>query len=243
MKIQNSERRDFYHYLMEAKNPLTNEKFEARELWSEAGNLIVAGTDTTATTLASTFFYLTRNPDVLEKAKEEVRSVFKGCEVEDIRNGEKLKECRYLRACIDESMRMTPPVPGILPRVVLPGGLTIDGHNIPAGTEVGVPAYALHHNETYFKDSFTYDPERFMGKGTVEGFGPFSFGPRACIGRNMAYMELMDTMARVLWLFDFKGVGGLGERVDGGSQKEYRIEDFFVCNKFGPEVEFRKVGA
>ena len=63
----------------------------------------------------------------------------------------------------------------------------------------------------------------------------------ACGGRNLAYMELMVTMARVLWLFDFKGVGELGERVNGGSKGDYRMEDFFVCNKFGPEIEFRKV--
>lgn len=230
---------------MESKNLPANEKFSQQELWSEAGNLIVAGTDTTATTLAATFFYLTRkeNKCALEKVKKEVRNVFENAEVEEIRMGEKLMGCKYLRACLDESMRMSPPVPGILPRVVLPGGLTIDGHNIPAGTEVGVSAYALHHNEAYFKDSFTFDPERFMGKGTVEGFSPFSFGPRACIGRNMAYMELMITMARVLWLYDFKGVGELGERVDGGCKGEYRMEDFFVCHKYGPEIEFTKVEA
>ncbi|KUJ20673.1 cytochrome P450 [Mollisia scopiformis] len=241
-KIKDSERRDFYHYLMEAKNPDTNERFDEREIWSEAGNLIVAGTDTTSTTLASTFFYFTRNPDVLERAKKEVREVFKDCDIEDIRTGEKLSSCKYLRACLDESMRMSPPLPGILARVVLPGGIMINSHVIPAGVEVGVAPYALHHNEQYHKDSFVYNPERFLDKGIVEGWAPFSYGPRACIGKAMAYMEMMCTMARVLKMFDLKGVGSLGERVDGmgGKAEEYRIEDFFVCHKFGPMVEFSK---
>ncbi|CZR61032.1 related to cytochrome P450 67 [Phialocephala subalpina] len=239
-KLKDSGRKDFYHYMMEAKNPSTDEKLDHKELWSEASNLIVAGVDTTATTLAATFFYLTRNRYALEKAKKEVREAFEGCGVEDIKTGEKLKGCKYLRACLDESLRMTPPVPGMLPRTVLPGGIEIDNYQIPAGVEVGVAAYAIHHNERYYEDSFTYRPERWLEdeKGMGEAFAPFSHGPRACIGKNMAYMEMMNTMARVLWLFDMRGVGELGE--SGERKGEFEVRDCFICDKDGPMVEFSK---
>ncbi|KAF8867357.1 cytochrome P450 [Acephala macrosclerotiorum] len=240
IKLKDSGRKDFYHYIIEAKNPSTDEKPSHQELWSEAGNLIAAGLDTTATTLAATFFYLTRNRYALEKAKEEVREAFKGCGVEEIKTGEKLKACKYLRACLDESMRMTPPVPGMLPRTVLPGGIEIDNHQIPEGVEVGVSAYAIHHNEKYYEDSFTYRPERWLEdeKGMMEAFASFSHGPRACIGKGMAYMEMMNTMARVLWLFDMEGVGKLGEREE--RRGEFEVRDYFVCDKEGPMVKFSK---
>lgn len=205
-----------------------------------SGSKPIIFSSATATCLAATFFYLTRNLDILEKVTKEVRGAFKVKDVEAIKSGETLGSCKYLRACIDESMRMTPPVPGMLPRTVLAGGITIDGFAIPEGVEVGVAAYALHHNQQYFTDSFVFNPDRFLEKGAVEGFSPFSYGPRACIGKGIAYMELMITLARVVWLFDLKGVGGLGERRlgQGGGKGEYKVEDFFVCHKEGPMVEF-----
>ena len=146
-------------------------------------------------------------------------------------------------------MRMTPAVPGILPRVVLPGGIDIDGHSIPAGVEVGVSAYSLHHNSSHFPDSFEYRPERFLdveAEDTLKSFAPFSTGPRACIGRNLAYMEMMIVLARMLLLFDMKkvdslGEGGKGEGVGRERKEEYQVRDIFVCKKEGPVVEFTKV--
>ncbi|RYC57622.1 hypothetical protein CHU98_g8575, partial [Xylaria longipes] len=75
--------------------------------------------------MAATLFYLVRNPSALEKASEEVRAKFG--DVEEIAQGSQLNSCTYLRACIDEAMRMSPSVGGIAPREVLQGGITIDG--------------------------------------------------------------------------------------------------------------------
>jgi cytochrome P450 len=107
-------RKDFYHYLMEAKNPNTDEKWKDSELWAEANNLIVAGSDTSALTLAATFFSLTHNERFLEKVMREVREVFKGQDVESVKPGAALNSCKYLRACLDEAMRMSPSVPGCM---------------------------------------------------------------------------------------------------------------------------------
>jgi cytochrome P450 len=75
------------------------------------------------------------NPSILKKLTDEIRSTFET--VEDINSGLALNLCTYLRAVIDEAMRLSPPVGGILPREVLPGGLDVDGIHIPEGTYPG----------------------------------------------------------------------------------------------------------
>ncbi len=233
---------------MEAKNNETDEKYSLPELWGESNNFIVAGTDTSALALSSTLFYLTHNKPALDKVKTEVRGTFQETDIEDVRSGPRLNSCKYLRACLDEALRMTPPVPGILPRTVLPGGIEIDGNSLSPGVEVGVAAYALHHNSSHFSDSFEYRPERFLDEDAEETqkyFTPFSTGPRGCVGKNMAYMEMMIALARVLILFDIKSVGNMGEGGQGAGRGreragEYQVEDAFICCKKGPLLKFSK---
>lgn len=237
---------------MEAKHGHSAEdSFTAQELWAEASNLIVAGTDTSSMSLSAALFYLTRHPKCLERVRKEVRDAFAGEGVESIRSGAALTGCKYLRACIDEAMRLNPPVPGILPRCVLPGGIEIDGHSLATGVEVAVPIYALHHNPIYFEDPFAYRPDRWLAEDVNEeeiearqkAFTPFSMGPRGCIGKNMAYMEMMATMARVLFLFEIRNVGTAGEGredgVEGRRRKgEFQVRDCFISEKEGPMIEF-----
>ena len=77
---------------MEAKNPNTDEKWTQPELWAEANNLIVAGSDTSALTLAATFFHLTHNERCLWEAMREVREVFKGQDIENVKPGPALNK-------------------------------------------------------------------------------------------------------------------------------------------------------
>ena len=129
------------------------------ELESEAALLILAGSDNTATATSATLFYLTHNSHSLEKSQAEVRKTFQN--IEAIRSGENFSSCRYLRACIDEAMRMSPPAPSIMPREVLSGGIEVHGHHIPQGIEVGTPIYAIHHEAIYFPEPFSFQPERW----------------------------------------------------------------------------------
>jgi cytochrome P450 len=177
--------------------------------------------------------------------------VFKGRNVEDVRPGAKLNGCKYLRACIDEAMRLSPSVPGILPRVVMPGGMEIDGQFLKEGVEVGVGTYAIHHNAKYFPEPFEYRPERWLEESpeldiAQKAFTPFSLGPRGCIGKGMAYMEMMIVMARVLMLFDIKVVGTLGEGspdLEAGRRRkgDFQVKDCFISLKNGPMIEFKAV--
>lgn len=160
--LDNLGRKDIFHYLLHAKDPETGEGLPPSELWMEGNTLIVAGSDTSSTTMSATLYYTLRNPGCLQRLAKEVRSTFS--DEEEIRSGTKLHSCTYLRACIDEAMRMSPAVPGLLPRLVLSGGLHIPALNlhIPAGVDVGTCTYAIQHHKEYVVEPFKYDPSRWL---------------------------------------------------------------------------------
>jgi cytochrome P450 len=253
-----TERKDFFYYLLNSKDSETGNGFTISELWAEANLLIIAGSDTSSTALAATLFYLLNNLSCLRRLTEEVRNTFDGMDVENIRSGTLLSSCTYLRACIDETLRLSPPIPGYLPREVQSGGMIIDGHSIPTGTVVGVAAYAIHHNPKYYPEPFSYIPDRWLrsreplspelSEVSVEtahsAFCPFSIGPRGCIGKPLAYLELMTALARVVYLFDLKlasplGGGSPGREWGRRRATEYQLEDTFTSRRNGPMVEFK----
>lgn len=155
---------------------------------------------------------------------------------------------------------MSPPVGGALPRHILSGGLNIDGLHLPGGIDICVPHYTIHHNASYFPSPYTFTPTRWLPDlATPElsahhelahsAFCPFSVGPRGCIGKGLAYVEMMTTLARTLWTFDMRLAPGtsLGEgQVDGEEGRrrsgEYQLKDSFTSMKDGPMVQFRAAG-
>merc|ERR1712000_472418 len=192
---------------------------------------------------AATLFYLVRNEHALKKVTEEVRAAFN--DVEEIVQGQALTGCTYLRNCIDEAMRLSPSVGGVLPREVLSGGTTIDGHFIPEGTVVGVPHYTIHHNEAYYPNAYSYVPERWQAGAKSS----LSVGPRGCIGKGLAYVEMSTTLARTIWLYDMRKAVGVADPGEGRKdmewgrhrESEFQLIDTFTSAKTGPMVEFRKV--
>ena len=157
---------------------------------------------------------------------------------------------------MNESMRLSPPLGGIMPRQVLPGGINIEGHFFPEGTEIGVPIYVLHRQECHFSDPLAFKPIRWLsntseGKSSVSSshpaFCPFSIGPRSCAGRVLAYAEMSIVLARILFLFDMrllKDAGCRGEKNKSENEKkdtcEFHTFDSIVALHDGPFVEFRR---
>ncbi|GKZ71838.1 hypothetical protein AnigIFM50267_007882 [Aspergillus niger] len=251
-------RDDIYSALATAKDPDTGEGFKPSEMVSESTTLVVAGSDTTSTAIAATLFYLADNRSAYEKAAQEVRTVFAGKSLgsEEALSGPELSQCTYLRACIDEALRMSPPNGAALTREVLPGGLTVGDVHIPGGVTVAVPLYAIHHDERYYVDPFTYRPERWLeddGTGSIKRarlvFNPFSLGMRGCLGRSLAYHELMTTVATVLYLGDFEFAEGpmskVGRGVPGAvygrhRENEYQLREHITGQKDGPWLRFSR---
>ena len=87
-----SDRRDFFHYLLNAKDPDTGAGFTERELWAESSLLIIAGSDTSSTALAAALFYLLHNPEAMRILEAEIFSVFQ--DVEQIVHGAELRKCQ-----------------------------------------------------------------------------------------------------------------------------------------------------
>jgi cytochrome P450 len=255
-------RKDFVHYLLHAKDPQTGQGFTTTELNSDASLLIAAGADTTSTTLSAALFYLLHYPAALARATNEARGAFTS--VDEICGGTVLNGLLYLRACIDETMRLSPPVPAHLPREVLSGGLTIDGHYFPKGTVVGTAPYAIHHCQLYYPEPFVFRPERWIVDKKTEGgasaesvaiaraaFCPFSLGPRGCIGKSVAYLEVMLALANLLFLYDIRLPKDIGEKEPSGEgrpnhkhwgrrkKEEYQLVEYFGTEREGPMVEFR----
>lgn len=237
-------RKDFVHYLSQAKDPETGKGYGPREMANDLRLLIVAGSDTSSVVMAAIFYYLTRNPAIMEKLQGELRGTFS--DANHIVSGPKINSCHYLRAVIDEALRLSPPVSSSLPREIDGGGMNVDGIALPAGTVVGSGTFAMHRNEEYFAEPLTYMPERWLPKYTPAeqitrartAFFPFSLGSRGCIGKLMAYNELSIVVGRVFWLYDVRLSPGdkTGQDVDG----LYEIKDVFVASRDGPIVEFRK---
>ena len=216
------------------------------------------GSDTSRVAVTSTLFYCLHNPDTLMLLQAEVRAAFD--DVEEICIGARLESCCYLRACIDESMRLSPPLGAIMPRQALPGGLHVDGNFFPEGTEMGTPVYALHHQEHYYPDAFTFKPARWRvgpsGATPAEdisssqsAFCPFSIGPRSCAGKALAYTEMSILLARMIFLFDLRlsrnsrPEEGRSIWANGRKQKkEFHIFDSIVALHNGPMVEFKRRG-
>ncbi|KPA38211.1 isoamyl alcohol oxidase [Fusarium langsethiae] len=203
-----------FSFLETAKDPDGGNELSKSEIRAECATLVVAGSDTSSSTLAGTLFYLSRNPRAYDRVCREVRSEFQ--DAQHISIGPKLSSCVYLRACIEETLRLSPPVGGALWREIGPGGMNVGSLSLPAGIDVGTGIYSLHHNSTYHPDPFKYLPERWIvGEGSTtsksvevarSAFSPFSRGPRSCVGKGFAYHELSLTIAHIIHRFEFSTI-------------------------------------
>lgn len=249
-------RKDLFHHLFRAKDPLTGGSgYTEQELQEENNLLMVAGSDTTSTVFTAMLSYLTRNPTVHERLASEIRATFSNAN--DVQSGSKLNSCQYLRAFINEAMRLNPPVTADMNREVLPGGLTVDGHFLQEGTNVGVAPFSPHRNQTVFREPFAFTPKQWIPDEKTgitaasvvvceSAFRPFSIGSRGCPGKQLAYLEMSITMAKVLFLYDVRAVegddlgAGRSELMWGRRNTEnYQTWDVFVSTRDGPQVQFK----
>ncbi|EON68661.1 hypothetical protein W97_07919 [Coniosporium apollinis CBS 100218] len=235
-------RQDIFQLIQDARDPETGAGMSMNELVSECTLLIVAGSDTSSTTLAAAFFYLAKNPHAHQRLADEICKTFRS--LDDIQGGAELNGCAYLRASIDEALRLSPPVGGAPWREAQRGGANVDGHRVPAGYDAGVGTYAMHHSPQYYPRPFDYCPERWLGEGSwtpesvqkaKSAFHPFSLGPRGCPGKSLAYLEISLALERTLFLYDFRFANP-----DDANASEYVLTDHFTSAKDGPQLVFKK---
>lgn len=205
---EDRDHKDFMYHILsnESKKALSK-----TEVVLNMALFISAGTDTTATALTGWSYFVCTHPQVYRRLIEEVR---RAMETEEDLKWENVKDLRFLEATIHEALRLFPPSPASQQRVVPRGGATIDGFHLPAGCTVAVPPWASTRSKLNFYEPDEFRPERWLGeddKYANDRLGvsvPFGNGPRVCIGRHLAYLEMRLITAHLLWHFDIELAGG-----------------------------------
>ena len=179
------------------------------EIIVENQGRLSAGSDTTQSALTYIMFLLAANSEKQRTLREILQKTLPTEEVTSVvASYNSLKNIPYLKACLDESMRLYAPIGFGLPGRTLGEGATIVGHHIPCGVTISAPVYRIRRNKTLFKDASEYVPERWLPEnpGTTELENenlkdyclPFSLGGRACIGTNLAYMQMSLAISAVV---------------------------------------------
>ncbi|CAO2167095.1 unnamed protein product [Urochloa humidicola] len=167
-------------------------------------NLLGAGTETTSTTLEWTMALLLNHPDVLKKAQEEIDSKVGGDRLVDKND---LPHLPYLHCIINETLRLYPAVPMLLPHEASTD-CKIHGYDVPAGSMILVNAYAIHRDPAVWEDPEEFRPERFEhGRAEGKSIMSFGMGRRKCPGENLAMRTMGLVLGVLLQCFDWSRIG------------------------------------
>jgi len=173
---------------MNTTDPQTGGSLSAKDIWVESIMILVAGAETTSTAMASVIYYLLHNPDSLSTLTAEVRSRFSS--VDEITSSRVAHDCKFVRACIDEALRLSPSVVHGPPRQTEAGGIRINGEHFAEGTVLQAPIYTMHRNEKFFPEPDEYRPQRWMAEENEgltqaqQALVPFHVGPHSwCVAR------------------------------------------------------------
>ncbi|XP_017701498.3 cytochrome P450 94A1-like [Phoenix dactylifera] len=193
-------------------------------------SFVLAGRDTTPTALTWFFWILSSKPEVVEKIREEIRVIRSQRRNYDseVLTLDELREMGYLHAALSESMRIYPPVP-LRPCESRREDELPDGTRVRKGWTVMYSTYAMGRAEGIWgQDCGEFRPERWMEDGVFQPASPFRYtvfhaGPRMCLGKDMAYIQMKAVAASILEGFEVEVVENRGKhhlsmtmRMEGG---------------------------
>ncbi|KAJ1924010.1 hypothetical protein IWQ60_005501 [Tieghemiomyces parasiticus] len=197
------------------------------ELASESLVQMVAGTETTSSALSWVVYALLSHPHHYQRLVDEVLTAFPlpvdatSDNVDIIRTDSIKARLPFLDAVIQETLRYYPSASTSIPRVIPEGGLDYGGYHVPAGYYVNIPLYATNRDPQLWSRPEEFIPERWlvpvhrpghdsgsgataMDPGVKIGIMTFLSGPRGCLGRNLALMELQLTLANLIRQFNWE---------------------------------------
>lgn len=176
----------------EAGNGMTDE-----EINDEVLTLLMAGHETTATTLTWALHHLAANPAAQERLFGELSESFP----EGVVDPERAGKLPYLTAVVNETLRLTPIAIAVARRLREP--VTLAGHHLPAGTTVGPSIYVAHRSAAW-KRPDEFEPERFLtGAPSPFVFFPFGGGTRRCVGAEFARYQLAIVLGQLILSREF----------------------------------------
>jgi cytochrome P450 len=186
---------DILGILMTAQDPNGGPVMSDRQLINEVMTLIVAGHETTASTLSWTWYLISQHPDVVAKLANELRGVpgSTATELDD------LPKCPYARQILEECLRLY-PAGWLMTRKALNDDQLGD-YFVPAGTEIYVSPYFIQRHPDLWEDPDRFNPDRFAPSQSQDrhrfAMLPFSAGPRNCIGEFLARTEMQIHLVMV----------------------------------------------
>ncbi|KAF8306199.1 cytochrome P450 [Clavulina sp. PMI_390] len=171
-------------------------------------NMLIAGRDTTACLLTFATYALSQHPEVLAKLREEILSVISPT---DVPTYDSIRDLKYLRAVLNETLRLFPPVPLNYRESIKADVWTAADDTrwfIPAGTATGYSVLSMHRDKDLWgEDALVFDPMRWIDERLARltanpfMFLPFNAGPRICLGQQFAYNEASFMLVRLLQTF------------------------------------------
>ncbi|MEU6891062.1 cytochrome P450 [Streptomyces sp. NPDC046557] len=213
--------------LLAAAQSADDAAFDADELRDQVLIFLLAGHETTATSLAFALHLLARHPEHQERAYEEISRVLGDREPE----AADLDRLPYLTQVLKEAMRLYPAAPVMGRKAV--AASRIGGLTVPAGANVILAPWVTHRHPDHWPDPERFDPERFTpaaeaGRPRYAWF-PFGGGPRACIGQHFSMLESVIALAVMLREYEFEAVDrevpvgvGITLRADGPARCRLR---------------------
>lgn len=188
---QSEARDDVLAMLLDARDE-DDSPMSDQELRDELMTLLVAGHETTASTLAWCFERLARDPVVVHRLREDSDD--------------------YVTATIQEALRCRPVLPNVAPRLVVKP-IEVGGWRYPAGTCLVPNAYLVHHDPDIYPDPYAFRPERFLDTppGTYSWI-PFGGGRRRCLGASFAMLEMKIVLRSLVAERELEPVAGAFER-------------------------------
>lgn len=187
---------DLVALLLAAADPETGRTMTDAEITDNLLTFITAGHETTAVALGWTFMLLSKHPLVERRVVAEIQAVTAGASV----GPDHIEALVYTRQVFQEAMRLYPPAPMIVRRVLKP--LVLAGVTIKPGTMLTIPIYALHRHAAVWDNPDRFDPDRFAPEAAKArhryAFMPFGAGSRICIGSAFATMEAVAILAVLL---------------------------------------------
>lgn len=191
-RTKNYEKENDVLSLMMAVRDEDGQVMTDEELKDELLTMLFAGHETTATTLAWALYQIHKNPEVLEKLKQEINSLGKNPQPMEIAN------LPYLTAVCQETLRMYPVIPTLFPRITKKS-VNIAGYQFDSETPLMPSIYLVHYREDLYPQPQQFKPERFLDKQYSHyEYIPFGGGSRRCLGYALALLEIKLVLATVL---------------------------------------------
>lgn len=197
---------DLLSLLLSAQDPEGGLGLSDDEVRDQALIFLLAGHETTATSLTFTLHLLGLHPEIQQKVRDEGAAVLDG----RLPTHEDTRALAYTTMAIKEAMRLYPAVYAI-PRLVIETD-EVSGYTIPVGTVAAVSPWVTHRHPDFWDDPETFDPERFTPEKEKArhryAYFPFGGGARACIGQYFSMLETIVMTAVLVRAFEFTSPTG-----------------------------------